>query len=453
MFQYINERSITQMYFNTLDHLRQQMYGCFERSRDALFNVSDALLSESQARSLPELSLSVFFERRWQSRYEALQDGRINVEGLREVFVQALLEDKPIDEPIWLGIDSSSMQRLEADSSRDRGMIYVPNMPHATTPVSVGYQFSTVMLLPDQPSSWVGILEQRRIGTAQTTIQVGIEQRRALLPLMPGRRVILLADRWYATASFVQVCHELGVGALIRLKRNRKLYRAAPPRKPKQRGAPCKHGPLFQGTRPETYGQALAEWEGIDEQGKRVVVSCWKGLHFREAPETEVRVIRVLSEAARDSKRDPRESWFLWTDQQEIPLEQVRSWYRKRFSHEHGYRFLKQDLLWTHAHLRTPEQIERWSWIVACACNQLLLCQHLGQAVLRPWESKARAVTPRQVRRVMPSILRQVGTPAKPPKPRGKSPGWPKGKVRTLAPRFAVVLKPKPMPKTHRKRA
>ena len=134
-------------------------------------------------------------------------------------------------------------------------------------------------------------------------------------------------------------------------------------------------------------------------------------------------------------------------------MEQVRTWYRKRFSQEHGYRFLKQDLLWTAAHLRTPEQIELWSWIVACACNQLLLCQHLGQAVLRPWESKARAATPRQVRRVMPSILVQVGTPAKRPKPRGKSPGWPTGRVRTPAPRFAVVLKPKPVPKTHRKRA
>ena len=159
------------MYFNTLDHLRQQMYGCFERSRDALFNVGDALLSESQARSLPELSLSVFFERSFPSVYEALQDGRINTERLRSVFVQALLEGKPTDEPIWLGIDSSSMQRLEADSSRDRGMIYVPNMPHATKPVSVGYQFSTVMLLPEQPSSWVGILEQRRIGTTQTAIE------------------------------------------------------------------------------------------------------------------------------------------------------------------------------------------------------------------------------------------------------------------------------------------
>src|SRR2546430_15644812 len=108
------------MHFNTLDHLRQQMYSCFERSRDALFNLGDALLSESQARSLPELSLSVFFERRWPSVYEALQDGRINVERLREVFVQALLEDKPIDEPIWLGLDSSSMERLEARSEERR---------------------------------------------------------------------------------------------------------------------------------------------------------------------------------------------------------------------------------------------------------------------------------------------------------------------------------------------
>jgi len=79
------------MHFNTLEAVRQQMYGCFERSRDALFNLCDALLSEPQARSLPELSLSAFFQRRWPSVYEALQDGRINVPRLREVFVQARL--------------------------------------------------------------------------------------------------------------------------------------------------------------------------------------------------------------------------------------------------------------------------------------------------------------------------------------------------------------------------
>ncbi|GAC1650186.1 MAG: hypothetical protein NVS4B12_19790 [Ktedonobacteraceae bacterium] len=143
------------MNLNTLKDFRQQMYACFERSRDALFNVSDALLSESQARSLPELSLSVFFERRWPSVYEALQDGRIDVDHLRKVFVQTLIASDPKDEPVWLGIDSSSMERLEAGSNRDRGMIYVPNMPHATKPVSVGWQFSTVMLLPDRLYTWV----------------------------------------------------------------------------------------------------------------------------------------------------------------------------------------------------------------------------------------------------------------------------------------------------------
>ena len=106
------------MYFNTLDHLRQQMYGCFERSRDALFNVSDALLSESQARSLPELSLSVFFERRWPSVYEALQDGRINVERLRAVFVQALLEDKP--NQIHLLVDAKQLHRRVSEEPRYR---------------------------------------------------------------------------------------------------------------------------------------------------------------------------------------------------------------------------------------------------------------------------------------------------------------------------------------------
>jgi DDE superfamily endonuclease len=441
------------MHFNTLKSFRQQMYACFERSGDALFNLCDALISESQARSLPELSLSVFFERRWPSIYEALQDGRINVDRLRAVFVQSLIEAQPADEPVWLGLDSSSMERLEAESNRDRGMIYVPNMPHATKPVSVGWQFSTLMLLPEHPSSWVGILDQRRIDTKQTAIEVGIAQLRAVLPQI-SRPVILLADRWYAVLRIVQACHELNCRALIRLKRNRKLYRAAPPRTQKQRGAPRKHGSLFQGTRPETHGQADAEWEGLDEHGKRVIVSCWKQLHFREAPQSEVCVIRVRREGARDSKRDPRESWFIWTgSQQEVPLEQVCPWYRKRFSLEHGYRFLKQDLLWEQAHLRTPEQVERWSWIVACACNQLLLAHSLGLRVLRPWESTQRAPTPQQVRRGMPSILQQLGTPAQSPKPRGKSPGWPKGRRRTPAQHYPVVRKPKKVPKTHRQPA
>jgi hypothetical protein len=118
-------------------------------------------------------------------------------------FLHQLVFRLPADEPIWLGLDSSGMQRPEAEGSRDRGLIYVPNLPHATKPVSVGWQFSTLMLLPQQPSSWVAILEQRRIRSERTAIEVGIEQLRAVLALIK-RPVIVLADRWYAVASFVQ---------------------------------------------------------------------------------------------------------------------------------------------------------------------------------------------------------------------------------------------------------
>jgi hypothetical protein len=90
-----------------LQDIRQQVYACFTRARDALFNLTDALLSESQAHSLPELSLSAFFERKWESRYEALEDGGVDVEHLRAVWVKALLAQTGPDEPVWIGVDGS----------------------------------------------------------------------------------------------------------------------------------------------------------------------------------------------------------------------------------------------------------------------------------------------------------------------------------------------------------
>jgi hypothetical protein len=57
-------------------------------------------------------------------------------------------------------------------------------------------------------------------------------------------------------------------------------------------------------------------------------------------------------------------------------------------------------------HVRTPEQFERWSVVVATAMNHLVLARHLGQALYRPWERRREVVTPRQVRRIMPALLR-----------------------------------------------
>lgn len=116
-------------------------------------------------------------------------------------------------------------------------------------------------------------------------------------------------------------------------------------------------------------------------------------MHFKKDRDLVVKVIRVERESAKDTKRDPRVSWFVMLDDV-VPLNAVAKSYCLRFSQEHCYRFLKHDLLWTRVHVRTPEQFERWSWLVAIAFNQLCLARHLGAALHRPWECKERPLTP-----------------------------------------------------------
>jgi hypothetical protein len=206
---------------NTIAQVRHQLWRCFTRSADALFELAEALTCESAAKSLPELSLSPVFRRKWPSIYEALEDGRIESQRWREIWTEALLAEH--QGPVWISFDSTSIPRPEAETSPDRGMIYVSNLPHAKRPVSVGWQFSTVRLLPNRRSSWGAALSQERIASSQTAVEVAIAQLEHLRPLLPDE-IRVLADRWYPTGPFLSACQGLRVEALMRLKRNRKLY-------------------------------------------------------------------------------------------------------------------------------------------------------------------------------------------------------------------------------------
>ena len=63
------------MNLNTLIEFRHGVYQSFKQARDALFNLAAALVSEDRAQSLPELSLSPSFERKWSRIYEAWKMG------------------------------------------------------------------------------------------------------------------------------------------------------------------------------------------------------------------------------------------------------------------------------------------------------------------------------------------------------------------------------------------
>jgi hypothetical protein len=113
---------------NTLNDYRHEIYRCFGKAKDALFNLVDALASETGARSFPELSLSPLFERTWASLYEALEGGQIDAERLREVCVQfAPLPEK--GQVVFLGIDTSNLYRPEAETAADRTLVKMANLP------------------------------------------------------------------------------------------------------------------------------------------------------------------------------------------------------------------------------------------------------------------------------------------------------------------------------------
>jgi hypothetical protein len=161
----------------------------------------------------------------------------------------------------------------------------------------------------------------------------------------------------------------------------------------------------------------------------------------------DLTVIRVVRPHATHSERDPRESWFVWIGDPDADVVSIGLGYVLRFSQEHGYRFQKQALLWDQPRLRTPQQMERWTHLVAIAHNHLVLAKDLVEPVLRPWESRHRLATPQQVHRAMNKLLPSLGTPARCPQPRGKSPGRTKGTKIGKAKRFPVVKKTPKLPK------
>lgn len=195
-----------------------------------------------------------------------------------------------------------------------------------------------------------------------------------------------------------------------------------------------------------TYGTPDGHFQGKDTKGRPIEISWWKQLHVKDARWLVMTVIRVIRPHATDKERDPRESWFVWLGNEEADIAQIAMGYVLRFGQEHGYRFDKQSLLWEQPRLQTPEQFERWSHIVAIAHNQLVLASPLVEPELRPWESKHRPASLQQVRRGLNKLLLQLGTPARPPKPRGKAKGRSTGAKMPTRMRFPVVRKKPALP-------
>jgi hypothetical protein len=252
-----------------------------------------------------------------------------------------------------------------------------------------------------------------------------------------ARRALALFDSQYGCAPFVKATAGVVVDLLFRLRSNRVLWGAPPAYRGV--GAPRKHGHKFTLNAPETWPDPDEVLLVEDEKLGRVEVHRWCRWHFREAPEREMTLVRVVC-LDRPKKKA---MWLGFVGTQEPLLEALWRLYGRRFAIEHWYRFSKQRLHFALPRFSTPEQHDRWSDLMPVLTMQLYLARSAMVEHRLPWQAPqpVEQRTPGRVCQGMAGLIAVIGTPVGAPKRRGKSPGWQKGRLRSRRVRHPIMKK------------
>lgn len=430
--------------FDKLRDLRHKAYALMGNGRDALFDLMDAVLVSRSLASFAELSLSPVFRRQWPSLYEALQDSeppRLKLMGL-------YIEQLPGTARVVLAGDHTAWSRLDAVTLRERTFEHQATPMSGAKPVTLGQGYSTLAWIPEAQGSWALPLLHERITSAESPIAKAAQQLRQVCQKLTTRAVSLW-DAEYGCAPFLKQTADIACDKLIRLRSNRVLY--GPPPAYAGTGRPRVHGDKFKLNDATTWCPVDVEMAVNDTRLGRLRVCMWHCLHLRQAATHPVSLIQVERlDCATHTPTKPL--WLIWLGSESPSLNTVWQDYLRRFAIDHWYRLAKQRLHWTLPQLSTPEQAQRWSDLMPLLTWQLWLARSQVQDTPLPWQKPASVLSPGRVANAFAAILVVIGSPAPKPKPRGKSPGWTPGQLRSRRIRYPTVKKRFTKPKAGAKK-
>jgi hypothetical protein len=386
-----------------------------------------------------------------------LDRGRIDDEALRKLLARHPLPSAEEKTPVY-AVDASVWDRCDAETSPQRGYYYHPSRHSAGQPIVAGWAYQFVAQLNFVRESWTALVDVERVRPAQDANVIATEQVEALLGRLEGGIVPLFAfDAGYDPVKLQRGLEGSACQILVRLRAGRRFYgdpSLSDP--PAHVGRPRRHGPKMKCADPSTWPEPSAEHHCEDTGYGSVRVLAWAELHPKvrnhngrgtRGPLPIVVGTLILVEVERlprgESRREPRVLWLWWHGPEGTAPDLDLIWrsYVRRFDLEHTFRFLKQSMGWTTPRVRHPEQADRWSWLVVAAYTQLRLARACVADMRLPWERRYDTcrLTPVRVHRVVSSFLVELGTPAKAPKPCGRSPGRPKGRLSGRAKRYPAI--------------
>jgi hypothetical protein len=422
--------------YQTLLQFRRDAYNTLGHRKDTMFELMEAALVSASPQSMVRLSLAPRFQRRWPSAPDALADGTINVEGCRSLVLTQLVRQPTAGRMVW-AIDGTVWPRPAAHTSPERtwGHRTSPGIPQSG--IVPAWEYQWLVAVPEAKGSWVLPLEvARRSPQSGTPTALAIEQLRSALPSKV--RPVVTMDSSYDPVELARA--NLEADLLVRLQKRRRFFHQ-PPTYP-GKGAPRKHGPVFRLWDSATHGIPDHQASCHDPAHGQVDVAVWQRLHDQSAANIPLTVARITVERMPRSAKAPEPLWLVWIGR-ELPhdLLMLWRWYCQRFTIEHGFRFLKQTLGWTAVRPKSPEAADRWSWLMALGIWQLWLARSLVADQRLPWERglPEDRLTPGRVMRAFPVLLTALGTPTRPVRTRGKSPGRRPGERAGPRQRYPVV--------------
>ncbi len=419
-----------------LSQFRQALYQTFTRRATALLELVDAVAQTPRPHSPAELSLVL--QRHWSTLYDALDEGRIELDALRPLLAQTAAAVSPyrVAGCRMLIVDHSGYPRPAARTVAERERYPGPNGTR-----QCGHRYSFLSQLVDASGTWLAPLDVERIGPGSTPVGTALTQV-ACLAQTSLEPLIVVGDREYGVNDLLRVIPSLPgvpVTFVARLRTNLVFYQPPPPRQPGQKGAARKYGTRVQLNDPSTWPEPVWSATAPGTNGEWVELRGWTGWRRRGLPQQPVQVlqVRVLGTDGQCKYRQP-----LWLMVVGGPLPWPVVWpcYQRRWPEETLHRQAKELLGWSRAQLGTVARQDRWTWVVLLAYWQLLLARAVAHDCPRPWERAAPAgpLPLARVQRDYGRIVWQFGLAMPPPKPRGKAPGRRPGTV--LPPRARQPL-------------
>jgi hypothetical protein len=321
-----------------------------------------------------------------------------------------------------------------------------------------GWCYQLVSQLSFSRDSWTWPADARRIPPDADAAAATVARVRDVAAGLGGVPLFVFdAGPAYDPAWLARELAGERVQVLVRLRKNRVMYRDPPPRGPHTAGAPARHGAPFDLKDPATWGAADACLRADDPVYGQVSVRAWGGLHprlarrgrwaaYARAPIVRGWVIRI--EVARlpgPGGAVLNRLWLWWAGPAGTAPDLGLTWraYTRRFDIEHAIRFAKTTLGWTTPALRHPEQADRWTALILAATAQLVLARTIAADRRLPRERPRPPgqLTPGRVRRDFPAIWHTLPPTANPPKPSRAGPGRPRGRPGRRAPRHPVIKK------------